>query len=454
METAANRDRTRAVGRRQEDFAVREALLRVQKLLAVGQIITSEMNMERLFNLVMSETNKIIGSERSSVFLYDEKRRDLFTLVATGVDQDTIRIPPDKGIAGHVFHQQSPLLIEDVRQDPRFFAQVDLQSGFRTRSILALPLINREGACIGVLEALNKIEGDFDESDIEILSSIANYVAIALENAKLYRDVTETSEKLQSALQHIENLEKVKQQLTKFVPSAVRTMVEGDPGSVDLKKKPMDASVLFMDIEGFSRITESYEQSLVNNMVETYFSAYLNCVSRYGGEINETSGDGLMVIFKDGPETEHPAAAIKAALEIVAATEVLNRGRRYPWGDLGLHLGINTGTAWIGCTKMRGIAGERYTWTASGLTTVIAARIGQLSTGSRLLIGSETFQRVADCCQAEPVGEKIVKNVKKPVSIYRVRGLSCFVPEWPAEGETEGAPVAKKRGAQATSEPG
>jgi class 3 adenylate cyclase len=317
-----------------------------------------------------------------------------------------------------------------------------MQSGFRTRSILALPLINRGGACIGVLEALNKIDGGFNANDIENLSSIANYVAIALENAKLYRDVTETSEKLQSALQHIETLEKVKQQLTKFVPSAVRTMVEGDPNSVDLKKEPMDATVLFMDIEGFSKITESYEQSLVNNMVETYFSAYLNCVSRYGGEVNETSGDGLMVIFKNGPEAEHPAAAIKAALEIVAATETLNRKRQYPWGALSLHLGINTGTAWIGCTKMHGIAGERYTWTASGLTTVIAARIGQLSTANRLLIGAETYRRVADCCEVEPVGEKIVKNVKNPVEVYCVKGVSCFAPVWPPKGEAENTTTA------------
>jgi class 3 adenylate cyclase len=416
---------------------VRKALSRLKKLYAVGQIITSEISMERLFELIMSETNKIISSERSSVFLRDEQRGDLFTLVATGMEQNQIRIPATRGIAGHVFTHQVSLCIDDVRQDPRFFAEVDLKSSFRTRSILAVPLINREGKCIGVLEALNKVGSDFNEDDVEILTSVANYVAIALENAKLYRDVTETSEKLKSALQHIETLEKVKQQLTKFVPSSVRSMVEVDPGSIDLKKTPMDATVLFMDIEGFSRITESYDQGLVNNMVETYFSAYLNCIGRYEGEVNETSGDGLMVIFKNGSAAEHPAAAIKAALEIVAATDVLNRRKVFPWGDLQLHLGVNTGKPWIGCTKMRGIAGERYTWTASGLTTVIAARIGQLSIDSRLLIGAETYRRVADCCDVEPLGEKNLKNVKKPVKIYRVKGLSCFVPEWKGEGETE-----------------
>jgi len=436
MKTAENLTRSRTIGRRQDDHAVREALSRVEKLLAVGQIITSEMSMERLFDLVMAETNKIIGSERSSVFLHDERQGDLFTLVATGLEQGQIRIQADKGVAGYVFKQRAPLVIEDVREDPRFFAEVDLQSGFRTRSILALPLINREGTCIGVLEALNKISGNFSESDIEILSTIAGYVAIALENAKLYRDVTETSEKLKSALHRIEILEKVKQQLTKFVPSVVQSMVESNPESIDLKKEPMDATVLFMDIEGFSKITEAFDQGLVNNMVETYFSAYLNCIEKYGGEVNETSGDGLMVLFKNGSAADHPAAAIKAALEIIAATEALNRQRKYPWGDLLLHLGINTGTAWIGCTKMRGIAGERYTYTASGLTTVIAARIGQLSTGSRLLVGAETYHRVADCCRFESVGEKNLKNVINPVAVYRVTGLSDFEPIWHEPGRS------------------
>ena len=91
---------------------------------------------------------------------------------------------------------------------------------------------------------------------------------------------------------------------------------------------------------------------------------------------------------------------------------------------------------------MRGIAGERYTWTASGLTTVVAARIGQLSSGNRLLIGAETYRRVADCCEAEPVGEKIVKNVKKPVVMYCVKGVSCFVPVWPPEGVAENTTTA------------
>ncbi len=434
MKTAENPTRSRSIGRRQDDHAVREALSRVKKLLAVGQIITSEMSMERLFELVMAETNKIIGSERSSVFLHDEKQGDLFTLVATGLEQGQIRIQADKGAAGYVFKQQAPLVIEDVREDPRFFAEVDLRSGFRTRSILALPLINREGTCIGVLEALNKINGNFSEKDVEILSTIAGYVAIALENAKLYRDVTETSEKLKSALHRIETLEKVKQQLTKFVPSVVQSMVESNPESIDLKKEPMDATVLFMDIEGFSKITEAFDQGLVNNMVETYFSAYLNCIEKYGGEVNETSGDGLMVLFKKGGAADHPAAAIKAALEIIAATEALNRHGSYPWGDLRLHLGINTGTAWIGCTKMRGIAGERYTYTASGLTTVVAARIGALSTDSRLFVGTETYHRVADSCRVEPVGEKNLKNVINPVAVYQVTDLDGFEPIWNESG--------------------
>jgi class 3 adenylate cyclase/putative methionine-R-sulfoxide reductase with GAF domain len=441
-DTTENQGRKRSVGRRREDFAVRSALFRLKKLYAVGQIITSEMNMDRLFELIMSETNQIIDSERSSVFLYDEKRGDLFTLIATGMTQDKLRIPSTSGIAGHVFTTRAPMTIDDVTKDSRFFAAVDRKSNFRTRSILAVPLVNREGACVGVLEALNKRDAKFDENDVELLSSIGNYIAIALENAKLYQDVTETSEQLKKALHHIEVLEKAKRQLTKFVPSAVRMMVEIDPGNIDLKKTPVDATVLFMDIEGFSKITESYEQSLVNNMVETYFSAYLNCISKYGGEVNETSGDGLMVIFKDGGRTEHPAAAIKAALEIVAATDVLNRERRYPWGDLRLHLGINTGTAWIGCTKMRGIAGERYTYTASGLTTVVAARIGQLTTRSRLLIGSETYRRIADCSQVAPIGKRTLKNVKKPVAVYRVKSLSCFVPKWPGKEDAEAASAA------------
>ena len=414
----------RTPGRRVEDYAIRGSLDRFRAICCVGQIITSEINLDNLFQLIIAQTNQIMGTERCTIFLFDSQKDELWSFVATGLEKDEIRIPSDCGIVGTVFTKRTPLIIKDVLSDPRFHCDVDCKTGFQTRNILCVPLINRNKDCIGALEVLNKIDGAFSADDSEMLSTIASYVAIAVENAQLYQEVKENSDKLRRALTRIEALEKVKSQLTKFVPSTVRLMVESNPEKIDSEKRPVEATILFMDIQGFSKITECYDQSLVNNMIETYFSAYLNCIDRNFGEINETSGDGLMVIFKKGTEAEHAFSAINAATEIVDETEVLNRVNQYPWGDIRLHLGISTGTVWLGCTRMRSVTGEHYTYTASGLVTVTAARIGERSSDNALLISLDTYRHTKDRIIVEPLGKKVLKNVNTPIPLYRVKGLS------------------------------
>jgi len=413
----------RGIGRRKEDFIVRDQNHQYRQLLNVGQIITSEMNMDLLFEIIMDQTNQIMGAERSTVFLYDKKPNELWSLVATGMGKDEIRIQADSGVAGFVLKNKTPLIINEPYNDPRFYSEVDENSGFITQNILCIPIINRRGDCIGVLQALNKGSGDFTDDDIELLDSISHYVAIALENSKLYEEVKDYSEELKSTLRHIETLERVKNQLVKFVPSSVAKLAEQDPDRLTDDKVPMDVTILFIDIEGFARIMESFDQRLVNDMVECHFSRYLECIERHGGEINETSGDGLMVIFKEGPLESHAKDAVAAGLEIVSENNRLNDELSYPWGRVELHMGINSGQALVGSTKMKSLTGERWTYTASGLVTVLAARIGALSGETRLYMGPETYQCVEKYCDYKFIGVHEVKNVKEPVKIYWAKNI-------------------------------
>lgn len=411
----------RGIGRRREDFTLRDRLHKHEKLFQVGQVITSEMNLMALFEVIMDQTNQMIGTQRSTVFLYDQRTEELWSLVATGMRTNEIRIPRSRGVAGWVFQNRVTARIDNAYGDPRFSAEVDKRSGFRTRNILCVPLFNQNKECIGVLQTLNKVLGDFSDDDVELLTSMSHYVAIALENSKLYEEVKSYSERLKETLHHIEILEKVKSQLTKFVPSSVAKIVEQDPDRVSLEKVPAEVTILFIDIQGFSRITEGYDQRLVNDMVECHFSKYLECVKRHGGEVNEVAGDGLMVIFKEGEVGSHAREAVAAAMEIVEANATLNQEISYPWGKVELHLGINSGQAWVGSTKMKSLAGERWTYTASGLVTVLAARIGAISGDSRLYIGPQTYQSVQGHFACEFLGEQEMKNVKGPVPVYWVK---------------------------------
>jgi signal transduction histidine kinase len=175
--------------RRQSERIAVEKIQRYKILFELGQIMTSEMNLDALFPLIIEKTNQVMNTERSSVFLIDPDGEQLWSMVSTDLEKDEVRIPKDSGIAGWVFQNRRPLIINDASGDPRFFPEVDKKSGFKTRNILCIPLINRRKECIGTLQALNKKTGDFNEDDQAFLTSASHYMAIAIENAKLYDDL-------------------------------------------------------------------------------------------------------------------------------------------------------------------------------------------------------------------------------------------------------------------------
>ena len=193
----------RCYGRRKEDRVLRDLMYRHKQLLNFGQLITSEMNMEVLFEVIMIQTNQVMDTERSTVFLHDEKFNQLWSLAATSMKRNEIRIPSDYGVAGWVFQNRTPLIINDAYNDPRFYSEVDKKSGFRTNNIICIPLINKKGKCIGILQALNRNSGDFTDDDRELLTSVSHYVAIALENAKLYEDLKVLDKARERVINHL-----------------------------------------------------------------------------------------------------------------------------------------------------------------------------------------------------------------------------------------------------------
>lgn len=186
-----------------EENAFEDQIRRHRMLLELGQIITSEMNLEALFGLIMRQTNGFMNTERCSVFMFDEESQELWSLVSTDLKRNEIRIPADQGVTGRVFQSKTPLLINDAYSDPRFLSDVDKKTGFRTRNILCIPLVNRERKCIGTIQTLNKRTGDFTDQDQELLTSASYYVAIALENAKLYEDLKLLDKAKERVINHL-----------------------------------------------------------------------------------------------------------------------------------------------------------------------------------------------------------------------------------------------------------
>ncbi|HUV18518.1 MAG TPA: GAF domain-containing protein [Ilumatobacteraceae bacterium] len=152
--------------------------------------ITSEIDLDALLLRVMTEATAMLDAERSTLFLHDARASELVARVAEGNDGvNEIRFPDSVGIAGTVFTSGETINIPHAYADLRFNPSFDAQTGFFTRSILCVPLVNKDGETIGATQALNKRGGPFTAEDEQRLRAFTAQVAIALENAKLFDDV-------------------------------------------------------------------------------------------------------------------------------------------------------------------------------------------------------------------------------------------------------------------------
>lgn len=138
---------------------------------------------------------KILNCDRASIFIWDKKKKKLWSKVALGLDE-IIELEPDKGIVGFVFSQKRPVIINDPYSDPRFNPDIDKKTGYKTKNIIALPLITYSGNIVGVIEGINKFEEEFDEEDIKFAQILSTYAANSIENALLYSEIKRTQEEI------------------------------------------------------------------------------------------------------------------------------------------------------------------------------------------------------------------------------------------------------------------
>jgi phosphoserine phosphatase RsbU/P len=167
----------------------RHAVIELSTIVEATKRLNSTLDLAELLNIILQLTTRHTGAERGTVFLVDSERNEIWSLVGIGLDQHEIRLPTKRGIAGWVAEHGEAVNLADAYADPRFESEVDLRLGFKTKSLLALPIRNKSGATIGVLQLLNKKTGAFTRADEDMLRAISDHVALALENAQLHREL-------------------------------------------------------------------------------------------------------------------------------------------------------------------------------------------------------------------------------------------------------------------------
>lgn len=173
-------------------------------LLEVGRLLSSKIDLQELLTTVMQLAARVVNAETASLFLVDPATDELYFHIALGLDPALakLRFKKGVGIVGAVAQTASPMIINDVRKDPRWTSKVDKDSGFVTRSILAAPIILK-GDCIGVVEAINRVGGDFSFTDLRVFEAFASQAGVAIENARLFASLKERNETLDTLLNEI-----------------------------------------------------------------------------------------------------------------------------------------------------------------------------------------------------------------------------------------------------------
>ena len=174
-------------------------------LLEIAASISSELQLKPLLAKIMETTADMLNAERSTLFLYDEKKNELWSEVAMGLESEEIRFPSHLGIAGTVFTTGDTINIPEAYKDDRFNPDVDKKTGYITRNILCMPVNNKEGKTIGVAQVLNKKGGPFTKVDENWLWAFSTQASTAIENAKLFDEVLNMKNYNESILESLTN---------------------------------------------------------------------------------------------------------------------------------------------------------------------------------------------------------------------------------------------------------
>jgi len=343
--------------------------------------VTSEIDLGSILNKVMSEATRMLNAERSTLFLNDEKTKELFSKVGEGLGVTEIRLPNHIGIAGAVFTFGKTVNIPYAYADLRFNPAFDKKTGFFTRSILCVPIINKAGKTIGVTQVLNKRGGPFTEDDESRLKAFTAQVSIALENAKLFDD--------------IQNMKNYSESILESMSSGVITLDENrkiitcNAGGLRIMKVSQE-EILDRQSEEFFTGTNSWILEKLNRIEETQTSdVTMDAELEFGGEkisVNftvlplisvEQKRLGSMIMIEDISSEKRMKSTMSRYMDPGIADKLLGDGE-----DI---LGGKSVTSTVLFSDIRGF-------------TTLAEELGAQGTVSLL---NEYFTIMVDCIQRE-----------------------------------------------------
>jgi class 3 adenylate cyclase len=270
-----------------------------------------------------------------------------------------------------------------------------------------------EDRVLGIVSVVIQPMTRYTRRDFYLIRDVAGTLGAVLQTAKRQWETTREKIRISQTLAN----------LTPFVPGSVRRMADRSPDMLAKEKEQKPVSVLFLDLEGYTALSASRPEEQVNAVIEKMFSSFVDPIHRSHGEINETSGDAFMIIFKDHDPKTNAMNAVKAAFEIAARSRsvhqsILEETGFSGIGPMAVNMGISSGTALVGMTRFKGMLDTRMTFTASGTVTNIAARLSDHAVGGDILISGTTRDLIDGLWPVYDRGLMQLKGIAEPMQVY------------------------------------
>ncbi len=228
----------RKILRRGEDkarfHAEQEKARKLHSLLELGQLIGLDLRLNDMLLQISEIACEVMGADRCSIFLHDPNADELWSTVAMGMEGRVIRIPSSVGFAGYCFQTGETVNLEDAYADERFNKEVDLKTGYRTRSVLCVPLYTRAGSVLGVIQLLNKREGVFTDEDETFLKTFGNNASVFIEMAQLQKARIDA---LEQSRKELEQVSKAKSRALDHLSHELRTPLAVIQGNIRILKR-------------------------------------------------------------------------------------------------------------------------------------------------------------------------------------------------------------------------
>ncbi len=376
-------------------------------LYQMGKSVTSHMELEQLAVRVVEAATYVTGAEEGNLLLLEEGR-----LVCRAAKRRTdararsVFLESEDRLAEHVAQTGEPAVLT-----PDELAEARASDPNMPAAVLYTPLmvVNQ---VLGVLGVDNVSPGSkaFAEHDGALLSALADYAAIAVENAHNFAQLEEVKER---------EKQQIRQTFERYVAPSVVDRVLDRPDALKLGGIRQEITIVFADIRGYTTYSERAEPEEIVESLNEYFRLATDVIMAREGTLDKFLGDAVMAIFNaPEPQDDHPYRAVDAALALRNAVDEWNARR----GGDGLTFGIGVNMGWAVVGNIGTARAMNYT--AIGDAVNLAKRLQEHAKPGQILVAESVIARLGDLVEVRPLGPMQVKGRQQSVTVYELLGLA------------------------------